>query len=98
APVLGVASQADPLSWEPTQTVPNTGCTGSGNYTLTGTATAGCYGDGTGTITLSNVQLGAGLYIFNGPVSLSGSVTGTGVTLYLANGGLSATTNSTLDL
>lgn len=107
APVLNVAPISNPLSSEPTQSIPSSGCTGSGNITLTNAIGPGCYGNGTGTIKLSNVTLGAGLYIFNGPVSLSGTVTGPtptaadptdGVTLYLANGGLSATTNSTISL
>lgn len=97
APVTGVIGTGDPLAWEPTPTIPSS-CSGTGSFTLSTTASAGCYGDGTGTITLKNVTLGPGLYIFNGPVALSGTVTGLGVTLYLANGGLSATTNSTLTL
>jgi Flp pilus assembly protein TadG len=99
APTLNVAPVSDPLASEPTTPIPSS-CTGTGNYTLTGTANPGCYGNGTGTITLKNVTLNAGLYIFNGPVALSGTVdSGTGgVTLYLANGGLTATTNSTLNL
>lgn len=106
-PTLGITGISDPLASEPTQSIPSSGCTGNGNITLTNAITAGCYGNGTGTITLSNVTLGAGLYIFNGPVALNGTVTGPtptasdptdGVTLYLANGGLSATTNSTINL
>jgi hypothetical protein len=53
-------------------------------------------------ITLSNVQLDPGVYVFNNPngsLVLSGNVTetGPGITLYLL-GGLNATTNSYLNL
>lgn len=105
-PTLGVPYVSNPLSWEQPQTIPS-GCIGSGSFTLSGTISAGCYGSGAGTITLKNVTLNAGLYIFNGPVVLAGTVTSAqptaanpanGVTLYLANGGLTATTNSVLNL
>jgi Flp pilus assembly protein TadG len=58
-----------------------------------------CY-KSTGDITLSNVTLAAGFYVFdnpNGNLVLSGSVSGNGATLYML-GGLNATTNSVLNL
>jgi Flp pilus assembly protein TadG len=107
APTLGVAPLADPLAWE----APPSGYTCSGTagttYTIAGTSTnqltigptdggTVCYN---GNVTLSNVVLSPGTYVFpNGNVSLAGKVNGTGVTLFLGQGNLSATTNSVLNL
>lgn len=107
-PVLGVNPLADPLVWEQ----PPSGYTCSGtvgtSYTFAGTSatnqlTIGPTDGGTvcynGNVTLNNVILSPGTYIFpNGNVSLAGKIDGSGVTLYLGQGDLSATTNSVLNL
>lgn len=95
-PVTGVAPISDPLAnLDLPQYAPTT-CSGSGG-TLTGNLSPGCW---SGNVTLSNATLASGTYFFEGSVSLSGNVTGTGVTLYMTStsSGLSATTNSTLAL
>ncbi len=93
APVIGIPPASDPL---PTLAAPTgTGC--SASTTLTGAVASGCYS--AANITISNATL-SGTYIFSnttGGVTLSGSVTGTGVTLYLG-GNLTEATNTTLNL
>jgi hypothetical protein len=99
-PVSGVAPSSDPLAWETPPAA--TGCTGSttSSYTLS-SITPGCYN---GNVTLSNVVLTNGTYVFTGNLSFSGNVSnvqgsdGSGVTFYLTSGNVSATTNSSLSL
>ncbi len=107
-PTLGVTPLDDPLAWE----APPSGYTCSGTagttYTIAGASatnqlTIGPTDGGTvcynGNVTLSNVILNPGTYVFpNGNVSLGGKVDGNGVTLFLGQGDLSATTNSVLNL
>ena len=101
-PTLGVAQISDPLAYlnlPAYQSALTTSCTAA--TSLSGSISPGCYSS-SGNITLNNVTMSNGLYTFNLPATgnliLSGNVTGVGVTLYLTNGGISATTNSTLDL
>lgn len=104
APQLGVAPAGDPLSWEKPVSYNPSSCTSASTLTGSiGPSSFGtvCYSPATsgGTINLNNVTLSSGVYVFTGPVSLSGTVDGSaGVTIYLANGGLTATTNSTINL
>lgn len=101
APIEGVAPESDPLAnlaaptYDPSSCVPPP-TTGSWGPTTPGgtvcyTPTAGNTG-----ITISNTTLNPGVYVFTGNVSFSGTVTGTGVTLYLL-AGLNAS-NGTLNL
>ncbi|MDR3776764.1 MAG: pilus assembly protein TadG-related protein [Terracidiphilus sp.] len=98
APVTGIAPLNDPLSYIPppaynTPSVP-CGAVPSGNTIGPATATGTvCY---SGNVTLSNVTMNPGVYVFTGNVSFSGTVTGSGVTFYLL-GGLNAS-NGTLNL
>ena len=84
-PTPGIVAASDPLSFI-TQPTPS-GCTPFSNGgTSAITLQPGCYSSlsitGTGPVTLS-----PGLYVLNGPVILSGtgSITGSGVTLYLTS-------------
>jgi hypothetical protein len=107
APTLGVEPLADPLSWEAPPSGYSCSGTAGTTYTIAGTSTnqlaigptdggTVCYN---GNVTLSNVILNPGTYVFpNGNVSLAGNVNGNGVTLFLGQGNLSATTNSVLNL
>jgi hypothetical protein len=103
-PVSGVAPSSDPLASK--ETPPTySGCIAA--TTLTGNigpSTPGgtvCY---SGNVTLNNATLANGTYVFTGNLSFSGNVSnvagsdGSGVTFYLPNGNVSATTNSTLSL
>lgn len=103
APIMGVAAIGDPLSWEKPVDYDPGSCTSVSTLTgVIGPSSFGtvCYSPSSskGTINLNNVTLNPGVYVFTGPVSLSGNVTAVGATLYLANGGLTANTNSTLNL
>jgi Flp pilus assembly protein TadG len=104
APVLGIAPESDPLG----NVVPPTptGCT-TPPGTLTGTISPGCYSAAAGkkgalgTVTLSNVTLNSGTYVFEGNVSLNGTVStaaGGGTTLDIVNGALTEGTGTVLDL
>ena len=101
--VTGVAPVSDPLGF---LTLPDTNslsCTAPSGGTLTGSIGPGsaggtvCY---SGNVTLTNVTLNQGTYVFTGNVTLSGNVsTGTGgATIDLASGSLTANTGSTLNL
>ena len=85
-PVLGVAPTGDPLAWEPPVSYDPGSCTSTSS--LTGVAGPSSYGTvcyspskSGGSINLNNVTLNPGVYVFTGPVTLSGNVTGVGVTL-----------------
>jgi Flp pilus assembly protein TadG len=97
-PVMGIAPESDPFA----ALVPPTpaGCiTPPG--TLTGTISAGCYSAPPGNpLTLSNVTLGAGTYVLEGNVVLTGTVTSGagGTTLDIVNGALTETAGTVLDL
>ena len=102
-PQPGVAPVSDPLGF---LTLPDTNslsCTAPSGGTLTGSIGPGsaggtvCY---SGNVTLTNVTLNQGTYVFTGNVTLSGNVsTGTGgATIDLASGSLTANTGSTLNL
>lgn len=93
APVTGIPPASDPLPTLPAPTA--TGC--SSATSLTGAVASGCYS--AANITISNATL-SGTYVFSntsGSVTLSGSVTGTGVTLYLG-GALTEATGTSLNL
>ena len=83
-PVSGIVPQSDPLiGKEPVPTYTLSSCTA---IPSTSTIGPGCYNVPSGGATLSNVTMSAGTYIFTGTGTLafSGTVTGLGVTLYLA--------------
>ncbi|WP_263365941.1 pilus assembly protein TadG-related protein [Edaphobacter bradus] len=95
-PISGTAPVSDPLIGIATPP-PYSGCTAAPGGTLTGpvnNAGTVCY---SGSVNINNANLAAGTYVFTGDVTLSGTVTGTGVTFYLL-GNLSALTNSRLNL
>ncbi len=106
APVLGIAPVSCPLGGlvfpDPTTMT----CTTPNGGNLTGPISAGCYSapplsTGLGTLNISNATLGAGTYVFEGNVNLSGSITSAagGTTLDIYNGALSEGTAATnLDL
>lgn len=99
APVTGVAQISDPYNAYSGPTP--TGCVTPSGGTLTGTLTAGCYSAPTGgTLTIHNAVLGAGTYVLEGNVNLTGTVTsGTGgTTLDIVNGALTEGTNTVLNL
>jgi Flp pilus assembly protein TadG len=112
APVTSASNVNDPLAATPapeyndttvpcSSTAPPSG-TSSNLAPITPPASGIICYKSSGNITLSNVTLGPGVYVFDNPGSnlvLSGSITntGSGVTLYLL-GGLDATTNSALNL
>lgn len=108
-PTLGVAQISDPLAYldlpqyEAALTAScTTSAPASGTASTSAQLSPGCWSS-TGNITLNNVNLSPGTYTFNLPATgnliISGNVTGTGgVTLNLTNGGVSATTNSTMNL
>lgn len=81
-------------------------CTTPAGGNLTGTISAGCYsvpplsGGGLGTLNISNATLGAGTYVFEGNVNLSGSITSAagGTTLDMYNGALTEGTNTVLHI
>ena len=83
-PVQNIVPQSDPLvGQEPVPTYNAGSCTA---IPSTSTIAPGCYTIPSGGATLSNVVMSAGTYIFTGTGTLgfSGTVTGTGVTLYLS--------------
>lgn len=95
APVTGIVPVSDPLQSIPAPNYTLSSCT---TLPTTSTISPSCY-NGSGknnTIALNNVTLNPGVYVMNGNVAFSGTVTGNGVTLYLL-GGLDAS-NGTLDL
>jgi Flp pilus assembly protein TadG len=109
APVTGIAPAPDPLAYLSAPTYSSGSClsdphfTGSTSNTV-GPSTAGgtvCYNGltntGSGSLTLQ-----PGVYVINGSFSStgSGSISGTGVTIYLAppNGALSLTGSGTLNI
>lgn len=99
APVLGIAQQSDPLGGLVAPTP--TGCITPPGGTMTGTLTAGCYMAPTGgTLTINNATLGAGTYVLEGNINLTGSVTSGsgGTTLDIVNGALTEGTGTVLDL
>jgi hypothetical protein len=86
-PTPGIVASSDPLAFLAQPTVPSSGCTSFSNSgTSPITLTPGCYSSlsitGTGAVTVS-----AGLYILNGPVTLTGtgSITGSNVTFYITS-------------
>lgn len=112
APVLGVAQISDPLeslnlpAYKSALTTPcSSAAPASGTSSNPAQLTPGCWSSN-GDITLNNVTFAqSGVYTFNlqatGHLILSGNVSSasnTGVTLYLTNGSISATTNSVLSL
>src|ERR1700730_866979 len=95
-PVSPIVAQSDPLGYLiPSFPTPPAICPAGG--TLTGTISPGCY---SGNVTLSNVVLSTGTYVFTGNVTLTGNVTTGpgGATLDLNSGSLTQNTNSTLNL
>lgn len=81
-------------------------CTTPAGGNLTGSISAGCYSvpplskGGLGTLNISNATLGAGTYVFEGNVNLSGSITSAagGTTLDIYNGALTEGTNTVLHI
>lgn len=105
-PVTGIAPVSCPLgSMVPPDPTTMT-CTTPSGGNLTGTISAGCYSapplsnGAMGTLNISNATLGAGTYVFEGNVNLSGSITSGagGTTLDIYNGALTEGTNTVLDL
>ncbi len=86
-PTSGIVPNSDPLGFLTPPAVPTSGCT---PFTNNGTGASnlqpGCYSSltitGTGPVTLA-----PGVYVLNGPVTLNGtgSITGSGVTLYITS-------------
>lgn len=102
APVTGIAQFTCPLSAMVFPTPP-ANCTIPTGGNLTGAISAGCYSapagkkGALGTLNVSNVNLGPGTYIFEGNVSLNGSVNSdpAGTTLEIYNGALTEGTAAT---
>jgi hypothetical protein len=109
APVQGAYNVEDPLAGtpEPEYNDSNVPCSATAPPAGTSTAQAQINANGgtlcyksSGNITLSNVTLAPGVYVFDNPggnLQFSGNVTGTNVTLYLL-GGLTTPTGTTLNL
>jgi Putative Flp pilus-assembly TadE/G-like len=114
SPTTGTIPYSDPLSYLPGYSCTASSCTPSGGgsnipcqaaRSITGNQTVtlspGCY-DGLSFGGNSNATLSPGTYIINGSAGLSFSgnnnVSGTGVTIYIANGSLSMVGNTVLDL
>jgi len=103
APVTGIVAASDPLGYITPPNPASLTCTTPPGGTLTGTigpATSGstvCYN---GNVTLSNVTMNAGTYVFTGNVTLSGNVTSAaaGTTLDINSGSLSINTGTVLNL
>ena len=103
APVTGIAPVSCPYGGMVFPDPTTMTCTTPSGGNLTGPISAGCYSapplsnGGLGTLNISNAQLGAGTYVFEGNVSLSGSVTSDagGTTLDIYNGALSEGTAAT---
>jgi hypothetical protein len=103
-PTLGVAQITDPLAYlDLPQYAPTSACPSVS--TLSGPLSAGCWSATGSTLTLSNATLSSGTYFFQLTATQNLVLTGNvgvapnaNVTLYLTNGGISATTNSTLNL
>lgn len=113
APTLHAAPVSDPLQLE--GPVPPGGCTTTnsstsitGNFAGPGAGNSVCF---TKAVTLNNVNLGNGIYVFENGVTLSGSVattntmvtvdgtpTPSGATLDIYSGGVSINTGTTLNL
>jgi len=98
----GIVAQSDPLGNltmpDPTQNPLAASCTAPKGGTLTGTISASsvvCY---SGNVTLSNVTLNGGTYVFTGNVTLDSNVTTSGATLDINSGTLSINTGTTLSL
>jgi Flp pilus assembly protein TadG len=109
APVTGIVPQSDPLGNHAIPDPTKLTCSAAPSNKLTGTlsAPAGgivCY---SGNVTLNNVTLGAGTYVFTGNVTLSGTVStpqptsgnpSNGSTIDINSGTLSISTGTTLSL
>jgi Putative Flp pilus-assembly TadE/G-like len=91
SPITGMVPVADPLAYMTPPTVPSGPC----NPQSSGSFVPGYYCGITGAATLS-----PGLYILSGDLALSGSnvVSGSGVTIYLVNAGVSLNGSSSLSL
>lgn len=111
-PSTGIIPYSDPLSFIPQYTCSTNSCTSDGGITnvscssqlkVSGskatTLSPGCY-KGLSISGSGNITLNPGIYIFNGAASVSGSVTltGTGVTIYMAAGDLSISGSVTSNL
>ncbi len=101
APVTGILAESDPLASVTPPDPTKLTCTAGGTLTGTiGPTVAGgikCY---SGNVTLSNVTLNEGTYVFTGNVTLDGTVTsGTGgSTIDINSGTMSINTGTTLAL
>jgi Flp pilus assembly protein TadG len=99
-PVTGVVPTSDPLAFLTAPTVPGT-CSADPNLlgNITQTLAPGCYNGITANGNV-NLTLSSGLYIINGPLSMTGNVSlsGTGVTLDLLGTASLPTGNVTLNL
>ena len=109
APVTGIVPQSDPLGAMVPPDPSKLTCSAAPGNKLTGTLanpTGGiaCY---SGNVTLTNVTLGAGTYVFTGNVTLDGTVStpvpasgslSNGTTIDLNSGTLSINTGTTLSL
>lgn len=104
--VTGIAPMSCPLGNVVFPNPTTMSCTTPAGGNLTGTISAGCYSapplsnGGMGTLTINNATLGAGTYVFEGNVNLTGSVTSAagGTTLDLYNGALTEGTNTVLHI
>jgi hypothetical protein len=109
APVTGIVPQSDPLASISAPDPTKLTCSAASGNKLTGTLpnpTGGiaCY---SGNVTLTNVTLGAGTYVFTGNVTLDGTVStpvpaagslSNGTTIDINSGTLSINTGTTLSL
>jgi hypothetical protein len=109
-PTTGITPYSDPLSYLPGYTCTTGSCTPSGggssvtcqsNQNYNGTKTyalsPGCY-DGLTFNGNSGATLSPGTYIINGGLTFNGNntITGTGVTFYMASGGITMNGNTIL--
>jgi len=97
-PVQGIIPQSDPLGNLSMPDPTKLSCSAPSGGKLTGTISATgvvCY---SGTVSLSNVTLNGGTYVFTGDVNLGGNVTTSGATLDINSGTLGISTGTTLNL
>ena len=101
-PVTGIAPSNDPIAL--TGPVPPGGCTSTsaatsltGSFAGPGAGSAMCF---TNTVSLSNVTLGQGIYVFENGATTSGNITSGsgGTTLDIYSGALSMNTGTVLNL
>jgi len=95
-PTTGIAPIADPLAWLPEPTVSGN-CNTSIKITGgTHTVSPGCYSDLAISGSSTNVLMSPGTYVINGNANTSGSgtITGSGITLFVTGGGTASISGS----